>query len=178
MSILNFFKKTPKGPNFKVRVWFNQAAKEKALIRLAQADKTLIFIAWSKATCQHFQEVFRKQNIFNEVMSTNDILPSRMTGKNFVFIERHYNHDKEIKLLESMKANDVLVHVALSDPLMSAFKSDRIQKLLESIGHNEDEYIEHTMMNKSIERAMEKIKNGDFPKDNSKALIEWMESIA
>lgn len=177
MSILNLFKKAPKGPSVNVRVWINQAAKEKALIRLAQAEKTFIFIAWSEVTCQHFQEVFRKQNIVNEVMSANDILPSRMTGKNFVFIERHYDHLKEIKLLESMKATDVLVHVALSDPLISAFDSDRIQKLLESMGHNKDEYIEHKMINKSIERAMENIKNGDFPKDNSKALIEWIEGI-
>lgn len=178
MSILNFFKKSPKGPSVKVRILVNQNAKEKACIRLAQSDNNCIFIAWSKVTYLRFQEVFKRQNIPHDVILARDIIPNRVSGKNFTFIERHYNQIKESKLLESLEANDVIALVSLSDPIMSVFDSSRIIKLLESMGHNEDDHIEHKMINKSIEKAMEKIKSGDFSKENSKELVEWIEGIA
>jgi len=152
MSFLDLFKKTPKGPKINVRVWVNQAAKEKACAQMALADTTLAFIAWSKITGQHFQEVFRRQDIPNEVLTARDILPSKMIGRNFVFLERHYHRDKEKKFIESLNSNEVLVHVSLSDPLLSAFNADRIKRIMDSMGHDEDEPIEHAMINKSIER--------------------------
>ncbi len=166
-----------KAPKINLRVWVNQAAKEKACVMMAQADRHLLFIAWSKVTSQHFQEVFRKQHIPNEVMTADDILPYRMTGRSFVFIERHFDLRKETIFLESLKAKEVLVHVSLSDPLLLPFNSERIQQLMKQIGHDEEEYIEHDMINKSIENAMKKIKSGDFPKDSSKELLDWKEGI-
>ncbi len=144
---------------------------------MAQEEKTLLFIAWSKVTCEHFQEIFKQNNIYNEVVTTSDVLPFRMTGKKFVLIERHFDEIKEKKFLESLKVDSALVHLSLSDPILSIFDSDRIQELLVNMGHNEDEYIEHNMVNKSIERAMKKIKNGNLPEDSSRALKEWIEGI-
>jgi len=177
MSFLDLFKKKPQGPKINVRVWMNLAAKEKACIRMAQAESTLIFIAWSKVTSDHFQAVFEKQGIPNEMMTAREVIPTRMAGKNFVFLERHFDHDKEKKFLEALKSNDVLVHVSLSDPLLAAFNADRIQKMMEKMGLNESEFIEHEMINKSIERAMEKIKNSNLHKDSPKTLLDWIEGI-
>jgi len=110
-------------------------------------------------------------------LTARDILPSKMIGRNFVFLERHYHRDKEKKFIESLNSNEVLVHVSLSDPLLSAFNSDRIKKIMYNMGHDEDEPIEHAMINKSIERAMEKIRNGDVPDDRAHELMEWIKSI-
>ncbi len=177
MSFLDFFKQKPQGPRINVRVWMNQAAKEKACTRMAKEETTLIFIAWSKVTCNHFEDVFRREYVPNGVMTAKDILPSRIAGRKFVFLERHYDLDKEKKFIESLNADDVLVHVSLSDPLMSAFNPERIQNLLEDMGHKDDEFIEHEMVNKSIERAMEKIKNSDLQGGGPEDLIEWMDGI-
>lgn len=177
MPFFDFLKKTPKGPRIKVRVWVDQSAKEKACIKMAQSETSLVFIAWSKVTSQHFHEVFKRQNLPNEVITASDIIPSRMTGRNFVLLERHYDQDKEKKFLESLNSNDVLVHVSLSDPLLSAFNADGIRKVMDRMGHKEDEYIEHEMVNKSIERAMEKIKNSDLKQNSSGELMEWIEGI-
>jgi len=174
MPILDFFKKAPKGPSINVRIWMNIEAKEKACIFMALAESDLIFIAWSKVTFQLFLEMFSGQNISNEVMLAKDVLPSRMRGRNFVFLERHYDHEKELEFLKSLNAKEVLAHVSLSDPLMNAFNSDRIKEVLDTMGHEEDEYIEHKMINKSIERAMEKIKNDGLQEDSSEVLKEWM----
>jgi len=177
MSFLNFFKKAPKGPSIKVRVWVNQDEKEKACIKMAQAETTLIFMAWSKVTCEHFQELFEKKEIPNKVMTTRDVLPSRMTGRNFVFLERHYDVNKENKFLKSLNANEVLALVSLDDPLMLTFNANRIKEVMDSMGHQEGDYIEHEMINKSIERAMEKIKNSGLPENSSEGMKNWMEGI-
>ena len=121
MSILNLFRKTPKGPKLSVRVWINLAAKEKACIKMAQEEKTLLFIAWSKVTSKHFQEIFKQRNINNEVVAASDVLPFRMTGRKFVLIERHYDEIKEKKLLESLKVDSAIVHLSLDDPMLSIF---------------------------------------------------------
>lgn len=156
----------------------NQAAKEKACIKMAKEEKTLLFIAWSHVTCEHFQEVFKQSNIHNEVVTASEVLPFRMTGRKFVLIERHYDDIKEKKFLESLKVDSALVHLSLSDPILSIFNSDRIQELMVNTGHNEDEFIEHKMINKSIERALKKIKNSKLPEGiSSRALKEWMEGI-
>lgn len=177
MSFLNLFKKSPKGPNITVRVWINKAEKEKACTQMAKAENTLIFVTWSKVTYQHFQTVFRNENISNDVMMAKDVVPAMVTERNIVFLERHFDLDKEKKFLESVNVNKVLVLIALSDPLMSAFNADGIQKLMDRMGHQEGEYIEHAMINKSIERAMEKIKSGGLPEDCSIEMKEWMEGI-
>lgn len=177
MSFLDLFKKTPKGPTLSVRVWINQVEKEKACIRMAQTDTALIFIAWSKVTFQHYKTVFRKQDLLNDVMMARDLPSSDRKGRSFIFLERHYDHDKEQEFLESYNADQVLALVSLSDPIMSAFNPERIQKLMDKMGHMEGEYIEHKMISKSIERAMEKIKNGGLPVDRTESMKEWIEGM-
>jgi len=144
---------------------------------MAQADKMLIFIAWSTVTRQYFQELFIRQKLTNEVLKANDIIPSRYTKSNFVFLERHYDKNKESNFLKSLNSNDIIAHVALSDPLMSKFNAERIITMLDRMGHNEDEYIEHKMVNKSIERAMDKIKNEILNEKFSIKLRQWIDGI-
>lgn len=61
---------------------------------------------------------------------------------------------------------------------MRVFNSDRIQKVMVDMGHTEGEFIEHKMINKSIERAMDKIKSDGLPEDSSELVKEWMDGIA
>lgn len=117
MPFLNLFKKTPQGPSINARLWLNQTAKTKACIRMAKEDSTLVFIAWSTATQEINQKLFREQGMSTEVILARDVIPSRMQGKNYVLLERHYDRDKEIEFLESLKAGEVLAHLALSVPL-------------------------------------------------------------
>jgi len=178
MSFLDRFKKNPQGPSITVRVWINQAEKEIACIKMAKDDPAFVFIAWSQVTCKLFLELFRKHGIPNEVLLSRLVFPSRVEGGKYLLLERHYDHDKEIEFLEYLKAEDVLAYVSLSDPLMSSFDANRIQKVMQSMGHQEGEYIEHKMIDKSIERAMKKIKEDGLTEDLPERVREWVESIA
>ena len=52
--------------------------------------------------------------------------------------------------------------VALEDNLMRLFRSERIAKLMDRMGHKDGEVIQHSMVTKSIERAQKKVEENNF----------------
>ncbi len=52
--------------------------------------------------------------------------------------------------------------VSLEDDLMRMFGSDRISKLMDKMGLEEGEVIQHSMISKSIERAQKKVEENNF----------------
>lgn len=82
-----------------------------------------------------------------------------------------------MEFLSSLEVKKVLAQVSLDDPIISAFDSDRIKKVMQTMDHKEDEVLEHNMIDKSIERALKKIKNGEMTEDYSKAFKEWLDSL-
>lgn len=53
-------------------------------------------------------------------------------------------------------------YVSLEDDLMRLFSSDRIVKVMDKLGFEEGEMIEHSMISKSIERAQMKVEENNF----------------
>lgn len=53
-------------------------------------------------------------------------------------------------------------YVSLEDNLMRLFNSERIAKLMDRMGHQEGEVIQHSMVSKSIERAQKKVEENNF----------------
>ncbi len=53
-------------------------------------------------------------------------------------------------------------YVSLEDDLMRLFGSERISGVMDKLGFNEGEMIEHSMISKSIERAQKKVEENNF----------------
>ncbi len=53
-------------------------------------------------------------------------------------------------------------YVSLEDNLMRLFQSERIAKLMDKMGHQDGEVIQHSMVTKSIERAQKKVEENNF----------------
>ncbi|RMF23690.1 MAG: preprotein translocase subunit SecA, partial [Bacteroidetes bacterium] len=53
-------------------------------------------------------------------------------------------------------------YVSLEDNLMRLFQSERIAKLMDRMGHQEGEVIQHPMVTKSIERAQKRVEENNF----------------
>jgi preprotein translocase subunit SecA len=53
-------------------------------------------------------------------------------------------------------------YVSLEDNLMRLFQSERIAKVMDRMGHQEGEVIQHSMVSKSIERAQKKVEENNF----------------
>ena len=52
--------------------------------------------------------------------------------------------------------------VSLEDNLMRLFGSERIAKMMDRMGHQDGEVIQHSMITKSIERAQKKVEENNF----------------
>ncbi len=52
--------------------------------------------------------------------------------------------------------------VSLEDDLMRLFSSDRIIRVMDSLGHEDGDVIQHSMITKSIERAQKKVEENNF----------------
>lgn len=55
-----------------------------------------------------------------------------------------------------------LFYVSLEDNLMRLFGSERIAKLMDSLGHKEGDVIQHSIMTKRIEAAQKKVEENNF----------------
>ncbi len=53
-------------------------------------------------------------------------------------------------------------YVSLEDNLMRLFQSERIAKVMDKMGHQDGEVIQHSMVSKSIERAQKKVEENNF----------------
>lgn len=53
-------------------------------------------------------------------------------------------------------------YVSLEDNLMRLFGSERVAKVMDKMGHQEGEVIQHSMMTKSIERAQKRVEENNF----------------
>ncbi len=53
-------------------------------------------------------------------------------------------------------------YVSLEDDLMRLFQSERIAKLMDRMGHEDGDVIQHSMVSKSIERAQKKVEENNF----------------
>ena len=62
-------------------------------------------------------------------------------------------------------------YVSLEDNLMRLFGSDRVAKIMDRMGLQEGEVIQHSMMTKSIERAQKKVEENNF--GTRKRLLEY-----
>ncbi|UOF94304.1 MAG: preprotein translocase subunit SecA, partial [Bacteroides sp.] len=65
--------------------------------------------------------------------------------------------------------------ISLQDDLMRLFGSDRIHYIMNSIGYNANEIIQHKIINNSIEKAQKKVENSNF--HIRKRLIEYDDVI-
>ncbi len=53
-------------------------------------------------------------------------------------------------------------YISLEDNLMRLFQSDRLAKVMDKMGHQEGEVLQHGMVSKSIERAQKKVEENNF----------------
>ncbi len=66
---------------------------------------------------------------------------------------------------------ETIFYVSLEDNLMRLFGSDRVISVMDKLGHEEGDVIEHSMVTKSIERAQKKVEEQNF--SVRKRLLEY-----
>jgi preprotein translocase subunit SecA len=98
-------------------------------------------------------------------------------GKIIVLGERHPLSAHENQVAEKLSENGVplpiLAFTSLDDALMQRFGGENIKSLMRKMGMKEDEMIEHSMIEKSIENAQEKVAKKTLTESRVNSGEEW-----
>ncbi|MBK8877624.1 MAG: hypothetical protein IPN74_03455 [Haliscomenobacter sp.] len=99
-------------------------------------------------------------------------------GKTVLFLEHYPLLSREHRIFTGWKPAQVLFLTALDEPLFSRFGGERLVNLVQQLGLEETENLEHPMITKSISRAQRKLdealKGGDILAESQ---AEWFEKL-
>ncbi|MFN7139907.1 MAG: SEC-C metal-binding domain-containing protein, partial [Limisphaerales bacterium] len=91
---------------------------------------------------------------------------SELGGLHVIGTERHESRriDRQLRGRCARQGDPGSSHffISLEDDLMRLFGSDRISKLMEKMGYEEGQELEHFMLNKSIEQAQKRVEGHNF----------------
>ncbi|MBK9016478.1 MAG: hypothetical protein IPM82_21735 [Saprospiraceae bacterium] len=104
----------------------------------------------------------------HELVSAFQLKPDAKTvgGLAIVGTERHDSRrvDRQLRGRAGRQGDpgSSQFYVSLEDNLMRLFQSERIAGLMDKMGHQEGDVIQHSMVTKSIERAQQKVEENNF----------------
>ena len=174
--MFNFFKKKKPSIEITDRVVISEPAKLKAMLSQWKNDKNIVFIFWFDESLQQAETFFAGQASEPvSLLTAREATSTHLAGKTIIFAEHHPLRSKEEGLYSKMNLQTVQVYSSLKEPLFQRFGSDKIIKLMQQLGMNEDEIIEQEMVSKSIRKAQENIEKKVVVDQNASSQAEWLQ---
>ncbi len=174
MGIFNLFNKDSITPRTDL-VWLTSAAKLKGTLDYLAGNRTDLCVAWFEETRQAFNRTLNDQNRMNiEIRTAESLRLYDLNNKTAVFLEHYPVYTREADLLSSNKPAQVCFMNSLDDTLFQLFRGN-IVKLMGSMGLQEDECIQSTMVSNTVIKAqkkLDKIIREDF---HARSAAEWMD---
>ena len=159
-------------------IYKTESAKYQALLQALNGDHFIYLIYYFEDTRQQFLELETQKNELNnnvksnyKLIQANTLLSKLSIEKGtFIFLEHHpsFAIEQKIKqhLFETLSIESITFYTSLEDEILIKFGSDRIRVLLEKMGFQEDEKIEHQMITDSLIRAQQRIdEQVQYPSD-------------
>ena len=98
-----------------------------------------------------------------------------IADKQLIFVEHFPLRDKENALYTSLDLKEVKVFSSLEDPLFQHFGGSRIIEVMEKMGLQENEAVQHSMINMALKNAQEKIAKKVLIEQSAQSQTEWFE---
>lgn len=151
---------TPEGVD---RVWLNLAARDRAVVRAAQAGPVLVLASFDE-TLERLRSALHAAGVQEGpalVLARADQLGAVPSGASVILAERHPLPAFHRALLQKLKTLSPTVtprcFAALDDALMLTFGGERMAELMRKLGMEADEPIEHPLVSKSLGDAAKKL---------------------
>jgi len=185
--MFGFFKKKPELEVVDI-IWKNDRAKQNGILNHIGTDDKFMLAYYFQDTKEIAEETLRHASIpFTEHAGSTEkvvFIQSMQLNKTYSFNERIIcfleHHPSAVverpvldNLLESGKKK-VLFFNSFSEPIFQYFGAERILSILEKLGFEEGQPIEHPMISQSIKNAQQKIdEKVSFPSDTRNAK-DWL----
>lgn len=96
----------------------------------------------------------------------DEIVQKELGGLKIIGTERHESRriDNQLRGRSGRQGDpgESRFYISLEDELMRLFGSERVMKIVDTLGMDEDEPIEHKMLSKAIENAQKKVEGNNF----------------
>ncbi|MFN8284304.1 MAG: hypothetical protein U0U67_13880 [Chitinophagales bacterium] len=172
-------------------IWKNDYAKYKGILRMTDRSKPIIFIYYFIETKNQIQQLIEtmqvsfSSDIYKQdkitITHAENILDAKidLTHTTVCFIEHHPSFTTEHKILNylenDLQIKEVIFHIALTEPLLHYFAGDKIVPLLEKMGFDENEALQHSMITRSIINAQKKIDDKNPNSIETQSAKHWFE---
>ena len=154
MGLFDFFgKKTTKKTDI---IWLNQEAKMNGVLDIISQNPDANLVAWSPLTKNLYEQATQKElGIKIEVKLAQRVSSFAFKGEVVYFLEHHLFYSPEAELIEHWQPQKVIFLGAMDDHVLEPAISSRITTMMERMGMEENESIEHGMVSKSIQRVQQ-----------------------
>jgi hypothetical protein len=129
-----------------------------------------VFIGWFDETISELEIIIGA----NTVLNARTIHRSQIEGSAIIFIEHHPMKSKEETVFKQLELKEVIILTSLDEPLLIMFGGEKLIKIMQSLGMNEEEIIEHKMVSQSIATAQEKIEKKVIVEPTARSQSEWL----
>jgi preprotein translocase subunit SecA len=135
-------------------------------LEAALRDRSIAFAPSSSLELSSFNQslagaavlVVQSQNIRPRLANASRSDVARIV---FVVVERYPTPERDETLLKTVaslgSSCEVVYHLALSDPLLKEFNTEKIQTLLQRLGLSQDESLQSSIITKAIRNAQNQI---------------------
>lgn len=132
------------------------------LIEASRRDESVILVEASRAGSNESEWLLRRSKI----------------SPLLFFFQSHYPLPSvESELIDKLKAKlgslSIVFCLSLEDPVMEVFGSDKIKPMMDALGMGDDDYVQHAMVGKAIQRAREKLAEKVGQETRTKSQAEW-----
>jgi|GEM_PF-1493297 len=116
----------------------------------------------------------------NGLNSLKSLMATQSTDNlRFIFAEHYpaFKYENQIlqKIAKLFPESEIGFYTALREPFFEVFDGERIIKMMQTLGMDENEMINHTMIDKSIIRAQEKIQGKIIQERRATSQKKWLE---
>jgi hypothetical protein len=153
--MFGLFKKKEPSIHIINKVWMTENAKWNACLQLLAENSNVQFVAWFEDTRKKLNELLEQHNHQHKVILYRQAISSQKL--NYTFAEHYPLHSKEVDLFKQLELTEVTILNSLDEPLFKQFSSENLIPLLEKLGMQPNEMIEHDIINSSINRTQEKV---------------------
>jgi hypothetical protein len=158
MALFDFLKRKPPTTPMRDLVWGTQAAKFAGACQWIDQHPGTVVLAWSGLTRDQFV-AYAAQHMSQppKVALMGVTMPGRLAGERLLLLEHHLYAQEETDFLQQAQAAEVVCVNSLDDPLLQLVGGERLRNLVQSMGMQPDELIEHRLIQASIRQAQQKM---------------------
>ena len=164
-------------PEIKItdKIWISETAKWKACVQAYEQNKSTLFIAWFQDTQRKLQLYFSQNNKPEATVSLyRNVHPHMLSNQQLIFVEHYPLSKNEQDLFSFLKLKEVLVFSSLDESFFQYFGGEKLITIMQNIGMQQDEPVEHSMITRALRNAQDKLNKKILLEQSARSQQEWL----